>query len=393
MKLEPAGSYEKVDQSALGGSSAIAWASRESEDPCWDRFLEETPLGQFQQSAMWARSKESEGWKPVRVLVTVEGEILAGFQILWRSSWGLRMGYLSKGPVVVPGHPGLADLTTALLRKTVRGEGLWALVAQPPDACLQMSGTLAVNGFMPNMLGRVNDATWIVDLRGGFEAVERRMGRTTRRNVRQAVSRGLKIREGGRQDVESFFELMLSTCRRQGIEPNPPDARHLLSLWDAAHPAGSIRLFFFEQEGKLLAGQLWIAFGKTLTGWKKGWAATGGERNPNDLSLYEGLKWAAENDFEFCDFSAFDRQMALRILAGEPLSPQQEGSRHMFHVRFGGSPRLLPEARVYFPNPLIRSAYRVVFRKRLQQAERELKLGQGMASDRSRQKLAIDPRQ
>jgi hypothetical protein len=337
---------------------------------------------------MWARSKRSEGWKPVRVLVTVEGEILAGFQILWRSSWGVRIGYVSKGPVVLPGHPGLAEYIVVLLRKTLRREGLWALVTQPPDACMQMSPKLGESGFMPNLLGRVNDATWIVDLRDGFEAVERRMGRTTRRNVRQAVSRSLKIREGGRQDIESFFELMLSTCRRQGIEPNPPEVRHLLALWDAARPAGSIRLFFVEQEGKLLAGQIWIAFGKTLTGWKKGWVSTGGERNPNDLGLYEGLKWAAANGFDFCDFSAFDRQMALRILAGEPFSPQQEGSRHMFHVRFGGSPRLLPEAKVYFPNPLIRWAYRGFFWKRLQQAEKEWKSGQGMATNWDRQKLA-----
>jgi peptidoglycan pentaglycine glycine transferase (the first glycine) len=388
VKFEPSCSYEKIDQSTVGGGTAVAWISREPEDTCWDKFLQETPLGQFQQSTIWARAKHPAGWKPVRLLVTVEDEIVAGFQILWQSSWRGRMGYVSKGPVVLPGHHGLAEYATALLQKVAREERFRALVVQPPDLCVQTSERLARSGFMLDVLAKVNDATWMVDLRDGFEAVEQRMSKETRKKVKQAVSRGLRIREGGRQDLEAFFGLMLSTCRRQRVDPNPPDVRHLLALWDAAHPAGCIRLFFAEYEGKPLTGQIYIAFGKTVALWKKGWTCTESQRRPNDLSMYEALKWASRGGYQFCDFSAFGKQMAIAMLSGEPLSPEQERSRHMFHVRFGGSPRLLPEARVYFPNPLIRSAYRVLFYKKIRQAEEECKLGRGLVNNWDGLKLA-----
>jgi len=54
MRLEPAGSYETFERINLVGGTAVASISRQVEDSCWDKFLEETPLGQFQQSTIWA---------------------------------------------------------------------------------------------------------------------------------------------------------------------------------------------------------------------------------------------------------------------------------------------------------------------------------------------------
>ena len=201
------------------------------------------------------------------------------------------------------------------------------------------------------------------------------------------MNRGVSIREGGRQDLDSFFELMLSTCRRQRVDPNPPDVRHLLALWDAVQSAGCIRLFFTEYDGKPLTGQICIAFGNTVVLWKKGWTCTESRRNPNDLSMYEALKWACQHGYHFIDFSAFDRRMAIAMLSGEPLSPEQEDSRHMFNARFGGRPLLLPRARVYFPNPLIRSAYRVFFYKSVRQADQDYKLGRELANKPGRTEI------
>jgi lipid II:glycine glycyltransferase (peptidoglycan interpeptide bridge formation enzyme) len=214
MKRAQSGSYTKLDEIALREKTASAWISREVDDCNWDNFLRESSLGQFQQSAIWARVKEVEGWKPVRVVLTVDEEIVGGFQVLWRSSRFGRIGYVSKGPVVSPGYPGLAEFTTNLLTRLTRTEKLRGLVVQPPDLCRQMTDSLATAGFDLDVVGEVNDATWIVGLDGGFEAVERRMDSETRRKARRATERGITIREGGRDDIQTFFDLMLSTCRR-----------------------------------------------------------------------------------------------------------------------------------------------------------------------------------
>lgn len=353
--------YREFDRSAQGGETTVAWASEALEDTCWDQFLQATPLGQFQQSTIWVRAKVCAGWKPVRVVLTQRDEIVGGFQVLWKPFWGLRIGYVTRGPVVLPEFSSAREYATTLLRRLAHTEKLTVLVVQPPDLCEQMPQFLAEQGFVREGSGRVNSATWLIDLREGFEAVTRRMGSSTRRRARQAVARDVKIREGGRQDLPTFFDLMLSSCRRQKVRPNPQNISELLALWDAAHPVGAIRLWFAEHEGKPLTGYLFIGFGKTFTAWKKGWTSTDGHRSPNDLSIYESLKWASQSGYDFYDFSAFDRQMGKAIIKGEPLSRQQARSRYMFLTRFGGSPRLLPETRVYIPNPVIRFAYRVFF--------------------------------
>src|ERR1700722_11594625 len=113
-------SYEEIDRKLLAGREVVVRLSRELEDRCWDKFLEETPLGQFQQSSFWGRSKSAEGWTLLRVILTIDEEIVGGFQILWRRSWFGRNGYVSKGPVALSGYSGLVEYTTRLLRKIVR---------------------------------------------------------------------------------------------------------------------------------------------------------------------------------------------------------------------------------------------------------------------------------
>jgi CelD/BcsL family acetyltransferase involved in cellulose biosynthesis len=369
MKLPPSGKYAKVQEIKLRDGTASAWISREMDDAPWDKFLQQSPLGQFQQSAIWARVKEVEGWKPVRVVVTIDEEMVGGFQLLWRSSRPGRMGYVAKGPVVAPAHPGLADFATGLLTRLARSEKLRALIVQPPDLCGQMAAELATGGFDLETLEGVNDATWVVGLGDGFEAVERRMNGETRRKARRAAERGITIREGGRDDIQTFFDLMLSTCRRQEVSPSPPDVRSFFALWDAARLSGAARLTFAEWEGKPLAGQIDICFGQTVTQWKKGWSSSEAKRFPNDLLTHQALQWATANGFQFFDFAAFDRSMAIRMLNGEPLTPEQEKSRYIFLARMGGTPRLLPEAQIYLPNSVIRMAYRTLFRNKIRKAK------------------------
>jgi lipid II:glycine glycyltransferase (peptidoglycan interpeptide bridge formation enzyme) len=370
MKLGPAGSYEKTDQTRLEQGTAVAWISREAEDSCWDKFLQETPLGQFQQSAIWARAKATEGWGMLRVVVTLDEQIVGGFQILWRPTWRGRMAYVSKGPVVLPGYPGLTEYAIELLRKLAAKERFRALVVQPPDLCEQTSSLLSLSGFDLDFLTGVNDATWVIDLEKGAKAVEQGMSKTTRRDIREAGSLGIRIREGGRDDINIFFALMLSTCRRQRTAPNPTEKRTIFALWDAAPSTHCIRITLAEYQGKPLAGLACILFGQTASIWKKGWNASDRELRPNELLMHEMLMWASLKSYRFADFCAFDKEMALTMLRGDALSPEQRRTRHISHIKLGGYPRLLPKAQIYFPNAIFRLAYRARFHNLTLQANR-----------------------
>ncbi len=356
VRFDPSHSYRKIHEAFRKGERATAWVSMGDEDASWDRFLQASPLGHFQQSTIWARAKRVAGWEPVRVVVTIDNEIVGGFQILQRLLWWGGIGYVSKGPVAPNQHPEIAEYVTELLRKVSRRQRLWAVVVQPPDRCEQGEKRLGKRGCSRSHSVEVNGATWIFDLRGGLEPLEQKMAKQTRRKVRQAEDRGVRIREGGRQDLRLFFDLMLATCRRQGVAPNPSEVGHLQALWDAARPSGCVRLTFAEHNGQTLSGLLCISFGKTLTLWKRGWNGLGSGLHPNELITFETLERAVRKGYDFCDYSSFDKEMAAAVKNGEPFSPEQTRSRHCFITRFGGMPRILPRGHLLFANPFVRSA-------------------------------------
>jgi len=53
----------------------------------------------------------------------------------------------------------------------------------------------------------------------------------------------VSIREGCREGIATFYDLMQSICRRQGVAPMAPDVGGLASLWDAARPVDCARLY------------------------------------------------------------------------------------------------------------------------------------------------------
>ncbi|HEX4308667.1 MAG TPA: GNAT family N-acetyltransferase [Acidobacteriaceae bacterium] len=361
---ESAGAYRQFDEATIDGTQMTAWIGEEAADDLWDQFLEQNPAGQFQQSSMWAQAKASESWSCVRALVAGEDRLIGGFQLLWRSSRFGRIGYLSKGPVLErPENPAdariLEQYAAGLLKEVARRNKLRVLIIQPPDLCDELSEPLKLAGLLPGTSAGVNDATWIVDVSDGFEAVERRMDRAFRKCLDRAERGNLRVREGERSDLAGFYELMLSSCRRQNVSPNPSHLRHLLALWDAAHPKGAIRLHVVEGDGGPVAGQLDVLFGKTLTLWKKGWNGEAKKLSPNDVCMYECIRWATRAGYSRCDFASFERKMAEAMVAGQTLTEEQTQSRYVNFFRTGGRPMLLPRAQVWLPNRVLRLGYRL----------------------------------
>jgi peptidoglycan pentaglycine glycine transferase (the first glycine) len=333
------------------------WNSTGNSDASWDEFLMKTPLGQFQQSSMWAQVKEVDGWECLRVVATLNDQIVGGFQILLRNTPLGRIGYASKGPLAVPETQGLVELLVAQMRNQANKNKMIGLIVQPPDDSRITSDILGQHHFTQSNPMEVIETTLLVDVSKGKEALDKGMSRKTRRNVRLASQSGVTIREGTEEDIALFFNLMSATCERQGVKPNPPTEDSLRRLWLTFSKHNCLRVTFAEYNHEVLSGILSIVFGKKVNLWKKGWNYNYPDQHPNDLLYYETFHWACSNNFNHCDFIAFHRSIADALQQGIPLSDAQEKSRHIFNLRFGGVPKILPLARIWIANPLLRFGY------------------------------------
>ena len=349
--------YRLIESSKTEEGLLSIWHSPGNSDASWDEFLMKTLMGQFQQSSMWAQVKEADGWESLRVVATIEDQITGGFQILWRKTRLGRIGYLSKGPVAVPETQSLIERLVVLMRNQAQINKIIGLIVQPPDDSQITSDILGRYHFIRSNPMDVVETTLLVDVSNGKDTLDKGMNRKTRKNVRIASHSGITIREGTDEDIGLFFNLMSATCQRQGVKPNPPTEKALGELWHTCAKHSCLRVTIAEYHNEVVAGSLNIVFGKKINLWKKGWNFKYPDLYPNDLLYYEMLHWACSNQFNHCDFIAFDRGIADALRTGTPLSEAQEKSRHIFNLRFGGVPKLLPPARIWIANPLIRFGY------------------------------------
>jgi hypothetical protein len=366
--------YQPLAASALEAIPAEAWLSPDLSDPVWDDFLRSTPLGHYQQSGLWAEFKAGEGWRHHRVVLTGgTNVIVGGFQILWRKKGPLRIGYVSKGPVAHPAVVGLQAVLTTLLDATARELGLHALIAQLPDESPDLAEDAP--GFVRSNPMHVIEATYLVDVGEGMEAVRKRMHRNVRQCVRKAREQGVTIRAGSEADLPRFFALMSATCRRQGTTPNPGSIESLRRLWQLFARSGDVEMSFAGRDGCDIAGRINLVFGNRVTQWKKGWDGSHPNWHPNELLADHALEWASTHGHRLCDFSAINRLTAEHILAGRSHDDTITRSRDMFNLRLGGYPMLLPRARVLLTNPLLRWGYRTIYLPRERQRDRRILAG------------------
>jgi CelD/BcsL family acetyltransferase involved in cellulose biosynthesis len=365
------------------GAAATAMnvcVSTDSVDSAWDAFLRSTALGEFPQSSIWARYKQVDGWESSRTLLKRGQRIVGGFQVLWRKTRFGRIGYVSKGPVAEAEAPELLDALVGLLTRTARQLRLAGMVVQPPGRSRLTASRLPTASFAANRIQGIVTATLVVDVSGGMPAVEARMRRTTRQLLRKSIRSGVRLREGSEKDLETFYHLMLKTCERQNVLPNPSSAAALKALWKASDGAGGCRLTFAEQGGKAIGGLFCIAFGEVLTLWKKGSLPEMLTLHPMELLYHDAFGWANSRGFRFCDFLSLQRRTAECLLKRLPLEEEQKHSRDIFNLGFGGAPVLLPEAYLHFPNPVLSAGYRLLTRNEwtmrwLKKAARKLEGG------------------
>lgn len=332
--------------------------SREDCNPDWDRFVESIPGASFMQTSPWARVKSLSGWKPLRVVLFRENRIVGGAQILLKPIPLLGyLGYLTHGPL--SGNDSIVrEAVAQAIASAAKQYRIRYLLAQPPDFGWHQALTRC--GFLPEAptSSMIIDTTLILDLTPEPEALLGAMRKTSRYEIRTGLRRGLQMRAGGFEDLDTFFSLMLATCQRQRVEPNPSSVEFLKMLWEEFSPRGMAHLILAEYEGKAIAGALLIPFGDSVYFYKVGWSGEHPKIFSNKVVYWTAICWAREQGYRYFNIMGVDGELARKIDRGEALSEKEKNNPSFFKLGFGGEARALPRPFDFFPNRIFRFAYR-----------------------------------
>ena len=333
--------------------------SRELVDPAWDEFVETTPGGTYQQTSMWAQVKSLVDWRPIRVVLSRDGVIVAGCQALLRPVARLgRIAYVPHGPLVADGDTATLTAVLDAPEELVNQERLLYLKLQPPPDSADMAGTLRQRRFVPSDLDTAPRLTMRVDLRRSPEAMLAAMRARTRTYIRQAQRRGVVVREGGDKDLPVFYELVEATGRRQEFAPYPRS--YYEGIWRSFHEQGHAHLLLAEYRGEVLSSNLLLGFGESVAYKMGGWSGHRHDVRPNELLHWAGMQWGRDHGYRYYDLEGISRAVGEAILAGRDSRELAITGTTQFKLGFGGEVTRLPGSYDYARQPLLRLGLRLI---------------------------------
>lgn len=130
------------------------------------------------------------------------------------------------------------------------------------------------------------------EILSGFES-------KTRYNLRLSVRKGVTVRQGSRDELPRFYEIMKETGTRDHFAIRP--LSYFEKMYDLMSPK-YLRFYVAEHEGDIIAATIAIYYGDKV--WYLYGASSNSKRNvmPNYQLQWEMIKWAKEMDCRIYDF-------------------------------------------------------------------------------------------
>lgn len=275
------------------------------ERDAYNAFVASSPMSDLLQSWEWGEIKRASGWAPARYTVTDGSEIVAAASVLrTRPLKGAPpILYAPRGPIF---RPDAGAAVAALVEQIRRDAGCAFVLKCDPaieagsaeaqilrDAGFRAAGGGGFGGVQPK-------AVMVLDIDRDEDAIQEDFKSKWRYNIRLAERKGVTVEQGGRDDLATFYDLLLVTAKRDGFFVR--GRGYFETLFDTLAPQGMLSLWLTRYEGRAIAGAICFSFGNRVT-YVYG-ASSNEDRKvmPNHLMQWTMIQWARKQGATLYDF-------------------------------------------------------------------------------------------
>ncbi len=275
----------------------------------WETLLAQLPNPHALQRWEWGEFKARWGWQPTRLAwQNATGHPLAAAQILRRPIFNTpwNMLYVAKGPACNYTDPDLVQQVLGDLETFAR-QNRAIFIKIDPDVPLACGPAEDAPIHPPGQVVKrlLNTRGWrystqqiqfkntvLLNISLSEEALLAAMKPKTRYNIRLAARKGVTVRQGGLDDLETFYQLYAVTSRRDGFVIRPQ--AYYMDVWQHYLQANAATLLLAWFNGAPIAGVMLFYSGQTA--WYMYGASNNSFRNvmPNHLLQWEAMKAAQE---------------------------------------------------------------------------------------------------
>ena len=275
----------------------------------YNEFLKKHDRCNFQQSIEWAEVK-APAWKREIVLAEDEnGNIIGSLMVLIRKipMFGNLM-YSARGPICdVHDEKVLKELTEGL-KELAKKYKAFVLKIEPDIKSDDTEFREIVSKLGYKIKDNAKNFSEEIQPRYVFrlslknkteDEIFEKFQSKTRYNVRLASKKGVKIKEGTREDLSDFYKIMQITGRRDNFIIRPLE--YFQKMYDKLGPE-HMKILMAYYEDKPISGILDIIYGNKV--WYLYGASSNEHRNlmPNYLLQWEGIKYAIAHGKDMYDF-------------------------------------------------------------------------------------------
>jgi peptidoglycan pentaglycine glycine transferase (the first glycine) len=306
----------------------------------WNAFATQWSDFDLMQSYEWGQFKEALGWRAVRLAVEQDGQLVAGAQMLIKplALGQTSIAYIPRGPLLNWEDQQVTQtLLSALHAKARRHRAISLKIEPAVSYSPEMRQRLQSYGFRRSPFNNQPQCSMLIDLTPDHDMLLANMHKTTRYNIRYSARQGVVVREADAADLDTFCHLLEFTAKRAGFAARSPE--YYRQEWDALAPHGYLKLFLALYEGEVLAARMPAAYGGKAATFHSGSYGTQKKIKPNELLMWESLKWAKAQGCTSYDVWGIPDEIGEHIHFGRPLPEEQKGGLwgvYRFKRGFGG---------------------------------------------------------
>lgn len=292
----------------------------------WDAFVSQARDASVLQAWAWGSLKSRYGWRASRYFWMDRGRPSGAISVLRRGlPGGFQLCYAPRGPVLNGNLAQWSEFWPAL-RERLSAEGGTVLKVDPEWTSDAERAALQSAGALPSRHPIQHQATILIDISGGDEALMR-LKESTRRNIRSGARQGITVEASAASAaMDTFYGLLEETAGREHFTIRP--RTYYQDLLTMFRERGQVSVYLARQDERLLAGAVMLFFGSRLI-----YLYGGTRTDAKDLKPGYLLHWRAIEDAQQRGCLTYD-------MWGVPLNPQagQRGyGYYVFKSRFNGT--------------------------------------------------------
>ncbi len=289
----------------------------------WRQFILSHPNGNvFQAKEMFDVYRETKNYTPIFIFAEdEEGEIMGVMLTVIQKEHSGLMGLFSSRAIVIGGpltkdnDPNVLSTILEEYKRVIRGRAIYTQFRNL-WSWEQFVDVFARNGFVFE-----EHLDIIIDLTRSEDEIWNSFSRDRRKSIKKGDN-SLDVKAiDAKADFDSIYGLLKSVYDRVKLPLPDPDYFH--NIISYVHGSNKLQCFGAYFNSKLVGVRLVLCYKKVVYDWYAGANDSYLEYRPNDVLVWEILKWGKANNYSFFDFGG----------AGKPNVPY--GVRD-YKLKFGG---------------------------------------------------------